>query len=109
MKRRKKQSSICIRCGEKMEFKQDLKFNGFPIKGWKCMSCGEAYYDPEEAQRVLVLSQLKKEILVVKLGRSRDNLIIRVPKKVERALHLEKGENVNLKVEKDGFRIEISA
>jgi antitoxin component of MazEF toxin-antitoxin module len=40
-----------------------------------------------------------------KLGKIRSNLIIRLPKDLEHALDLEKGENVLIKVEDGGFRI----
>ncbi|MBI3034049.1 AbrB/MazE/SpoVT family DNA-binding domain-containing protein [Candidatus Woesearchaeota archaeon] len=75
----------------------------------KCNKCvkgmGEIYYDPEQAQKVLLLNKLKKAVLKAKLGKIRSNLILRLPKDLEHALNLEKGESVLIKVENDGFRI----
>jgi hypothetical protein len=87
-----------------MKFVKGMRFNEYRIDGWKC-SCGEVYYEPEQAQRVLLLNKLKKEGVKAKLGRIRSNLILRVPKDVECAMQLEKGENVVIKVDGDGFRI----
>lgn len=81
-----------------------MKFNNHKIDGWKC-SCGQAYYDPEQAQKILLMNKLEKEGIRAKLGQIRSNLIVRLPKDVERALGLKKGKDVVLKVEKDGLRI----
>ena len=40
-----------------------------------------------------------------KLGKIRSNLIVRLPKDLEYAYNLEKGEDVLIKLEKDGFKI----
>ncbi len=83
-----------------------LKFNEFKIDGWKC-GCGEIYYDPEQAQRVLLINKLKKEKIITKLGKIRSNLIVRLPKDVETAFNLEKGEKVSIKVDTKGLKIEV--
>jgi len=80
-----------------MKFVKGLRFNKFKLNGWKCR-CGEVYFDPEQAQRILILNKLRKEAIRVKLGRIRSNLILRVPKAVEEALGLKKGKEVTLKV-----------
>ena len=87
-----------------MKFIKNLKFNEYEVDGWKC-SCGETYYEPEGAQRILLLNKLKKEILQVKLGQIKSNLILRLPKEVERALNLEKGEEVKIKIEGKTLKI----
>ena len=94
----------CNKDGKTMKFIKGMKFNEFSIDGWKC-SCGEIYYNPEQAQKVLLLNKLKKEVLKAKLGRIRSNLILRLPKDLEHAFNLQKGENVLIKVENNGFRI----
>ena len=81
-----------------------LSFNGSPIKGWVC-SCGEKYYDPKEAQRILLLNKLKKENIKVRLGQIRSNLILRLPRDVEKAFSLEKGKDVIIKVRDNGLNI----
>lgn len=88
----------CHKCGKKMEYKKGLKFNEYKIDGWKC-SCGEIYFNPEQAQRILLLNKLKKLVIKTKLGKIRSNLIWRIPKDMELALGLEKGEEITAKLE----------
>ena len=85
-----------------MKYQTGLKFNESVIDGWKC-ACGEIYYDPEQAQKILLLNKLQKENIRAKLGRIKTNLIVRVPKEVENALNLKKGEEVLIKVKEKGF------
>lgn len=87
-----------------MKFK-DLRFNNYKIKGWKC-NCGEVYYDPKQAERILLLNKLKKEKIKAKLGRIKSNLFLRLPKDVELALNLKKGEEVSISVEKNCIKVE---
>lgn len=94
----------CQKCGKKMKYVKELRFNEFRIDGWKC-GCGEIYYEPEQAQRILLLNKLRKEAIRAKLGRIRSNLILRLPKDVEQALSLKKGEDVLIRVEDHGLRI----
>lgn len=94
----------CQKCSKKMNFVKDIDFNGSKIDGYQC-SCGEVYFDPEQAQRVLLINKLQKGLVKAKLGRIRSNLILRLPKDIETALQLEQGEEVLLKIEKDGIKI----
>ncbi|MBW2977138.1 AbrB/MazE/SpoVT family DNA-binding domain-containing protein [Candidatus Woesearchaeota archaeon] len=94
----------CHKCGKTMKYAGGMKFNEYKIGGWKC-ACGEVYYNPEQAQKILLLNKLRKEAIRAKLGKIRSNLILRLPKDVENALDLEKGEDVLIKVEGKGFRI----
>ena len=94
----------CYKCGKPMKHFKGMKFNDHKIDGWKC-SCGEVYYNPEQAQKILLLNKLKKEVIRAKLGKIRSNLILRLPKDIERALNLEKGEDVLIKVEGNGLKI----
>ena len=94
----------CHKCGRKMKYVKTLKFNEYKIDGWKC-ACGEIYFNPEQAQKVLLLNKLKKEVIRAKLGKIRSNLILRLPKDVETALGLEKGEEVIIKVEDHEIKI----
>lgn len=87
-----------------MKYVKEMDFNDYNINGWKC-SCGEIYYDPEQAQKILLLNKLKHEVIKAKLGKIRSNLILRLPKDLENALNLEKGENVLIKIEDEGFKI----
>lgn len=87
----------CISCG-KTARPAKLSFQGQKIDGWKC-GCGEEYFEPEQAQRILLLNQVRKEAFRVKVGRVRSNLILRIPKRIADALELKDGEEVTLKVE----------
>lgn len=96
----------CIRC-KRIAKPAKLKFQGFEIDGWACV-CGEKYYDPEQAQKILSLHKMKGEAIEVKLNKTRSNLILRIPKAIEQILGLKEGEQVKLKV-KDLKKIEVEA
>ena len=87
----------CYKCKKNMKFVKGMSFNNFRLDGWKC-SCGETYFNPEQAEKILLLNKLGKDAVKVKLGRIRSNLILRVPKAVEKALGLKKGKEVSLKI-----------
>ena len=94
----------CNKCNKPMKYVKGLKFNEYKADGWVC-PCGEIYYNPKQAQKILLLNRLKKESIRAKLGKIRSNLILRLPKDVETALDLEKGEDVLIKVEDKGIKI----
>lgn len=89
----------CLNCNERMEYRENLKFNQYRLSGWKCASCGEIYFNPEEAEKILLLNKLKKQVIRAKLGRIRSNLILRLPKDIEEVLNLKKGKEVSMRVE----------
>lgn len=82
------------KCGKIAKYVKHLKFNGHDIDGWKCESCKEIYYNPEKAEKILLLNKLKKHKFHLKLSKVRSNLILRIPKEVSEALNLHKGEEV---------------
>ncbi len=84
----------CV-CGKIAQHKEHLTFNGHDVDGWKC-SCGEVYYNPEEAERILLLNKLQKMKYHLKLSKVKSNLILRLPKEVGEVLHLESGDEVEL-------------
>ena len=53
----------CSKDGKTMKFIKGMKFNEYSIDGWKC-SCGEIYYNPEQAQGVLLMNKLKNEVRI---------------------------------------------
>ena len=83
----------CI-CGKTANYAKNLKFNSYDIGGWKCDSCGEIYYDPEKAERILMLNKLKKHKYSLKLSQVKSNLVLRIPKEVSDLLNLRKGGEV---------------
>ncbi len=92
----------CYNCKRVMEYKKGLRFNEYKIEGWKCKKCGEEYFDPVQAQRILILNKLKKQMYTVKLSRIKSNLIVRIPKEVSDVLFLSKESSLELNLdEKD--------
>lgn len=85
-------------CGERAVYEDDLKFNSYQISGWVCKTCGETYYDPEKAEKILLLNRLKKTKHHVRLGQVKSNLILRIPKDVGEALNLKKGAEMDVEV-----------
>lgn len=83
----------CI-CGKIAKYVKKLKFNGYDVDGWKCSSCKEEYYNPERAEKILLINKLKKHKFYLKLSQVKSNLILRIPKEVSEVLNLRKGEKV---------------
>ena len=96
----------CVKC-KKIAKPAKLKFQGYDIEGWKC-ECGERYYDPEQAQRILSLNKMKDKPIEIKLNRIRSNLILRIPTAVEQVLDLKESKSIKLKIV-DLKRIEVSS
>lgn len=99
----------CVKCTSIAKPAQ-LSFQGYAIEGWKC-SCGEEYFDPAQAQRILSMQKLQREELTARLGRIRSNLILRIPRAIEEAMCLKKGEELRFKLKspKDLQLIKIGA
>ncbi len=92
-------------CGKIAKPVKELKFNGHTLSGWKC-SCGEIYYEPEAAQRILLLNKLKKKKFHLKLSQVRSNLVLRIPKQVGEVLKLKKGSEVEFSLKNGKIIIE---
>jgi len=104
----KKRSGLeCASCG-KVARKTKLRFQGFDIDGWKCR-CGEEYFHPEQAQKILLLNKVLNKEYKVKIGQIRSNLIIRIPAELANALDFQKGEDVLVKADgKKRLHVEVS-
>ncbi len=87
----------CANCG-KIAKETKLRFQNKILDGWKCANCGEEYFEPLEAEKILLLNKLQKSGFDVKLGQIKSNLIVRIPKEAQKALNLHKGEILKLKV-----------
>jgi hypothetical protein len=85
----------CVSCG-KVAKEAKLRFQGYNVKGWKCEHCGETYYNPEDAQKILLLNKILKKKYEVKIGKVRSNLIIRIPSELAEAMGLTKGEKIKI-------------
>jgi len=84
----------CFRCKKTMKYTKNLRLNRHKLDGWKCSSCGEEYYNPEKAEKILLLNKLRKHKFHLKLSQVKSNLILRIPKEVSEVLDLRKGETV---------------
>ena len=51
----------CLECNKDMNYVKGLKFNEYEIDGWKC-SCGEIYFNPEQAQKALLINKKKEKV-----------------------------------------------
>lgn len=67
---KKKRGMACVKCRGWAEPVRTT-FQGNEIDGWKCTSCGEVYYYPGRAQRILMLHTLKHEVMETKLSLGR--------------------------------------
>ena len=94
-----KMKGMKCQCGTIARYETHLKFNSFDIDGWVCKRCGETYYNPEKAEKILLLNKLKKIKYHLKLSQVKSNLIMRIPKELGEALNLRKGEEIELKLQ----------
>lgn len=97
----------CHKCGKVMKPEKGMKFNQYRIDGWRC-SCGESYFDPVQAQHILLLNKIRNQKFRLKLNLVRSNLILRIPKEVGEALNLRNGAAVEFSLD-DLDRIVIKA
>lgn len=93
----KKEGMVCVTCGKTAK-RAKLRFQGAEIDGWRC-SCGEEYFDPEQAQRILLFNKILTKEYKIKLGQIRSNLIVRIPTELSEVLGLHKGEKVLLRAD----------
>lgn len=98
MKTKKEKGLKCV-CGKIAKYKKGIRFGKYKIDGWECKYCGETYFDPEQAQRILILNKLKNKSFRLKVNKVRSNQIIRLPKEVSVVLNNPK--EVNLKLVND--------
>jgi len=52
----KKKNMKCA-CGRIATYHEHLKFNSYGIDGWVCKNCGETFYNPEKAEKILLLNK----------------------------------------------------
>ena len=98
----------CTKCNSSMR-KKSLVVEGTNIRGWECVKCKDTVLHPEDAQKMLVLSKLKRG-LSVKIGELGKSLVVRIPKEVAKLYKLSKGEQLTMKAESDTkIELEISA
>ena len=94
----------CTKCYSLMK-KKNLVVEGVNVRGWECTKCKDTVLHPQDAQRMLLLSKLKKG-LSVKIGELGNSLVVRIPKEIAEHYKLFKGEQITVKAESD-TRIEL--
>ena len=87
----------CVKCGLWAK-PNGFRIEGVAVRGWKC-SCGESYLNPVDANRVLAYNKLKHEVLKSKVSYSGNSLIVRLPAAFAKALGLEKGGPLEIKLD----------
>jgi len=86
-------------CGEVME-KKRVEVAGILSEGYQCPKCGEVEFTEKQMRKILAQKEKLLKIAVTrKIGLVGGSLVIRIPKSVEEALNLEKGEDVKIIVE----------
>jgi transposase-like protein len=98
MKENGRASKKCVVCGGVM-YRKNGKFQGFPIDSYKCKNCGEEFFNPQQAERILEMNKTLNKVFEVVLGRIQSNLIVRIPVQVAETLDLKQGEKIKLEVE----------
>jgi len=105
----KREKMKCYECGGEMVadiLKTKFPKGSLPIRGYKCSSCGYELIPFEEAERV----QHQAEVLGLfgevnplqrKITKCGNNLVIYIPKQIERQLGLEKGTPINVWLRED--------
>ncbi len=86
-------------CGEVME-KKRVEVAGILSEGYKCPKCGEVEFTEKQMRKMLAQKEKLLKIAVTrKIGQVGGSLVLRIPRSVEEALNLEKGEDVKIIVE----------
>ncbi|HLD83716.1 MAG TPA: hypothetical protein VI979_02580 [archaeon] len=81
------------------------KFQGFEIDAFRNANTGEEFYDPKQAERILVFNKLRNKMFRTTAGQIQNNIIwLRV--EVSKAVGIKKGEEVKIKIE-DTHKISI--
>ncbi|MBI2173214.1 MAG: AbrB/MazE/SpoVT family DNA-binding domain-containing protein [Candidatus Aenigmarchaeota archaeon] len=80
--------------------KKTLVIEGIDARGWECTKCKDMVLHPEDAQRILLLSKLKKGIPVT-VGELGNSFVVRIPKEIAELYKLSKGEQIMMKAEND--------
>src|SRR3989338_6582025 len=75
------------------------KFQGVDIDAFKNTKTGEEYFDPDQAEKILLFNKLKERIFTTIAGKIQSNIIIRLPVEVSTSLAIKKGEEVKIKIE----------
>jgi hypothetical protein len=88
--------------------KKRLGIEGRDARGWECTKCKDMVLHPEDAQRILLLSKVKKGVSVT-VGELGNSFVVRIPKEIAEFYKLSKGEQITMKAEsRNKIELEIS-
>ncbi len=95
---------FCHICKGRMD-KAKVMIQGMPVRAWECRKCRETVLHPEDAQRTLVFSKLKKGV-PVRVGKLGEALMVRLPKEFAQFYGIAKGGDLIFRAE-DNHRFEV--
>lgn len=87
----------CAKCGSWAK-PDRFRIEGLAVRGWRC-ACGESYLNPVDADRALAYNRLKNEVVRSKVSFSGNSLIVRLPTALAKALGLEKGGPLEIRLD----------
>lgn len=90
----------CAICGGKLKEHAEVS-DGFPIKGWKCLKCGETFFPSSEMVRWEVLTGRRKNAR--KIGKIGDSLAVRIPRALAKSLGINAGDYAFFEKTKQGL------
>ena len=84
-------------CGGWMKPKTFLVDNS-SVRGWQCPKCKNIDYS-DDIEKVLTMKKLKKHPMTIKVRELGDSEVIAIPKQVQHAFAVKKGERLFMYVE----------
>ena len=71
-------------------------WKGIPVRGWKCVKCGEEILHPLDAENAMVLAKaIENKEFSVKVRRVGKSLIMTIPSKLAKYAELNEGAMAN--------------
>ncbi|MBI5000263.1 MAG: AbrB/MazE/SpoVT family DNA-binding domain-containing protein [Euryarchaeota archaeon] len=98
MKDELKKEKIRCTCG-KWTRPKHFNMEGFKVRGSECPSCGEVYFNIEDANKVFVYNKIKKAALTGKVTKAGNSYVLRLPKALVDALGLSINSTITISVE----------
>lgn len=98
-KERLEEADIKCLCGKLAKPTRKMNLEGYSVRGWECLSCGEKFINPEDANFVLAIKKLEKEKLKGKITKTGNSYALRLPKKLVDSVGYKVGDvvEINLK------------
>ncbi|MBU4032488.1 MAG: hypothetical protein KKH41_04480 [Candidatus Thermoplasmatota archaeon] len=82
-------------CGGATE-KITTEWKGIPVRGWKCVKCGEEILHPLDAEKAMIIAMaIKNKELSVKIRKVGKSLTMTIPSKLVKYAELQEGTIAN--------------